>query len=154
MKVFKQTGEGTCGPRSLQTALSHFNYFPSYKKIKKLCKTDRFGTFLKDMESAAISLGADVSVHRETACENFIRWFLDRNCPVIVNWTVEENVWHSAVVFKCDKSHLYLYDTSIYFFVVPEIKIVKGNLDKCWSKYPDSQWMMAIKDVKKYDRNT
>lgn len=158
LKFFRQEGreEGTCGPRSLQIALSAFGYYPPFQDIYHLCGTAEDGTFLFELPKAARALGCRVVVRTRKASSAAIKKYVDRGNPVLVNWFADDTEGstsdHCAVAYRVSDTYIYLLDPAAFLYVEPTLLIKRTSLDKCWLENPGSRWMMAITAVAKKEQ--
>jgi len=83
---YKQKEEWTCGPASLQMAMSFLGEFRTQEELAKLLKLEENGwTGNDDMVRAAQKAGFYCYVAKETTVEE-IKYFISLGYPVIVNY--------------------------------------------------------------------
>lgn len=143
MRIFRQTDAFSCGPRALQIAFSHYNIFPKYSKLLKLCSTNENGTEVEMLESATTAVGLKATSFDEHASSKKIKHYTDKQIPVVVMWYAGVDS-HVSVAYKVDDTFIYLFDPSLHLYTEPTIMIRRTMLEKCWRKHPQSRWIMAV----------
>src|SRR4051812_5022734 len=93
-----------CGPAALAMISAYYRKRISVARFRELAGTDRNGTTLAGLISAAKSIGFDARGVRATA-----HAFEDINLPVIAHWQ-EDNRNHFVVVFKRSAKNVWLAD--------------------------------------------
>ena len=149
MRTYRMTDGFSCGPRSLQIALSFFNIFPSYDDLLCECRTeDLTGTSTWDLYKAAKSYDLETKQHDEKTSVDLLIKYLDKNAPVIILWYAGEiegeKLNHFSVAYKHDDKFIYMLDPAMHLYAEPEIRMRIGNLKRAWTTYPKRKWMMAI----------
>lgn len=144
MRIYRQTDNYSCGPRSLQIALSHFKSYPLYKDVLKICETDpETGTEVDNLERAVEYFGFVPDVYETSATPEKIKEYTDLNYPVIVMWYAGGDN-HVSVAYEVDKTFVYLIDPSLHLYTEPIVLIRRSMLKRCWDKHPSSKWIMAV----------
>lgn len=143
MRIFRQTDAYSCGPRALQIAFSHYNIYPKYKDLVKICETNEEGTEVEKLEFAAKTVGFSVEVFEEDATAVRIKEYTDKSIPVIVMWYAGGDS-HVSVAYKVDETFVYLLDPALHLYTEPTIMIRRAMLEKCWRKHHNSKWIMAV----------
>ena len=144
MKVYRMTDGYSCGPRSLQTAFSHYSFYPSYDDVFGICETDiNTGTEVDNLERASEYFGFNQDVYEDEATPELIKQYTDDCCPVIVMWFAGGDN-HVSVAYKVDEKFVYLIDPSLHLYTEPTILIRRKMLERCWKAHPSSKWIMAI----------
>ena len=145
MKVYRQTDGYSCAPRSLQTALSHYGFYPSYDDVYNICETNsKTGTEVDNLERAAEYFGYNIDVYEDEATSALIKQYTDEYCPVITMWFAGGGDNHVSVSYKVDEKFVYLIDPSLHLYTEPTILIRRKMLERCWKNHPSSRWIMAI----------
>lgn len=144
MKVYRQTDGYSCAPRSLQTAFSHYGFYPSYEELLIVCETDKnTGTEVDNLERASEYFGFNQDVYEDDATPSIIKQYTDESYPVIVMWYAGGDN-HVSVGYKVDEKYVYLIDPSLHLYTEPTILIRRSMLKRCWKSHPESRWIMAI----------
>ncbi len=133
---FKQSDDSLCGPACVKMILNFYGIQAEEGEIAKRCNhTYELGTNDYNMRDALESYGLCVSILNESSLET-IKWWLDRNIPVIVDWfsggfePLESDLpnGHSSIAIDLDNEYIYLLD--------PEFggirKIAREDFMRCW----------------------
>jgi len=130
IKSFRQK-PGFCGPASLKMVLSYYKIEKSEKELVKITGcTAKKGTSANGILKAARMFGLKGFV-KDFSNFNEIRYYLDRNIPVIIDWFSEDE-GHYSVAVGINRKSIYFQD--------PELgRIRKMNLDlfkRVWFDFP------------------
>ncbi len=110
LRFFRQHKDYTCGPASLKMAFDFFGIHKKETTLSKEANTHKNGTAHKDLVRTARRNGFYCHVH-ENSCINEIRYFIERDLPVIINYrepSSEEG--HYSVVVGHNKHKIILDD--------------------------------------------
>ena len=141
-KLCRQRAEYTCGPASLQIALSYFGDGFSQQDLARFTQvTKEYGTLEKDLVWAARQLGYCVRYESRTTLSR-VRKSIDGCSPVIVLFKSWKTI-HYSVVVGYTKTHLILADP----YKRGVIRTIRNDLfyNRWKGECGENKWMMAIK---------
>jgi predicted double-glycine peptidase len=145
LKPFRQR-PSFCGPASLKILLEHYGKEYSESELGIICRTTvEQGTNHADMVEGVRKLGY-TPFTKENASLDDIKYWLDKDMPVVVGWWSTDDD-HYSVVYGIDDKNIYLMD--------PELDEGKREMaleewDKVWFdfegplKYKVERWMLAV----------
>lgn len=146
---FKQRDEWTCGPASLQMAMSFLGEFRTQEEIEKIIglpreRIEEEGITNEKMVEAAQKVGFYCYVNKETTVEE-IKYFLHLNLPVIVNYIEpKDQDGHFALVHGYDRltKKIIMHDP----FHGKNLKLSEKKFLDWWkSGYENhTHWMMVL----------
>jgi predicted double-glycine peptidase len=111
VKPFRQS-RGFCGPACLKMILEFYGLEKSEQELGKLSKcTKSKGTSAENIIKAAKKLGFEAHVENNSNLAR-IKYFLNRETPVIVDWFSHDE-GHYSVAVSIDDENIYLQDPEL-----------------------------------------
>lgn len=112
LKIFEQTKTGYCGPSSLQMVFWHYGLKLGEKQVAEKCKTTKkWGTSEESLIEAIKQFGWH-GFFKEGGSIGDLKYFINKNKPVILAW-FSEYEGHYSVAVGVDKKFIYLADPEI-----------------------------------------
>ena len=144
MKVpfFKQHTDYTCGPACMKMVMKYFGKEFTEEHLKKLMKTKKKdGTEHSALVNCTEKKGFNYRVHKNSTI-NQIKYYIDKELPVIINFIAPDGNGHYAVVTEYKKDKLILNDP--YYGKKTEIK--NNDLEKKWHSEgkKTKRWMIVL----------
>lgn len=145
LKPHRQT-EGMCGPASLKILLSHYGKEFTQQELATLCRsTAESGTDHQGIIDAVESIG-NKPIVKENASLDELRYFIERDTPVIVGWWSDDGD-HYSVVYEISEDRIFMMDPQEDLGTT-EMSI--EEFEKLWYDFdgPENvrvdRWMLAI----------